>query len=191
MHELWAVQDILQIVLEEAAKARATQITRVVLNVGQWSTFVPSAITFYFNILAQGTPAEGAHLDVDVIPISYRCQECGCIYEPCLASSQTPKDAKLSEKGSSSKCQHDATHKFTFDTNATSTLPSVSARGSGLKIRDESHERMMDLHQTWSDSFLCPVCKGAGKLLSGLEELYVDYIEVENADRHSSQDIRD
>ncbi|MGB9587798.1 MAG: hydrogenase maturation nickel metallochaperone HypA [Armatimonadota bacterium] len=191
MHELAAVQNILQIVLEEAAKARAKRIARVVLKVGKWSTFIPSAIMSYFTILAKGTPAEGAHLDVDVIPISYRCQECDCVYEPCLESSQTPTAAKVTEEGSSARCQHDATHKFTPNTDATSSLPTMSICDSGLQIPDKSQEMMMDLHETWRDSFLCPVCRGAGKLLSGLEELYVDYIEVENADQHSSQDIRD
>lgn len=189
MHELAAVQNILQIVLEEAAKARAKRITRVVLKVGKWSTFVPDVIRSYFNILAEGTPAKDAYLVVDVIPISYRCQECDCVYEPCLEPSQPPAPAKVTEQGSSARCQHDATRKFTLTTDATSSLPTMSICDSGLQIPDESQEKMMDLHETWRDSFLCPICKGAGKLLSGLEELYVDYIEVENADQHSSQDI--
>ncbi|MCL6628178.1 MAG: hydrogenase maturation nickel metallochaperone HypA [Armatimonadetes bacterium] len=189
MHELSAVQNILQIVLEEAAKARAKRITRVVVKVGKWSTFVPSAIRFYFNILAEGTPAEGAHLEVDVVPISYRCQECDCVYEPCLESSESPGAAEVTDEDSFARWQPDAANKFTLNTDATSSLPTMSICDSGFQISDESQEEMMDLQQTWRDSFLCPVCGGAGKLLRGLEELYVDYIEVENADQPSSQDI--
>lgn len=189
MHELAAVQNILQIVLEEADRARAMRITRVVLKVGKWSTFVPGAIRFYFNILAEGTSAEGAHLDIDVIPISYRCRECNCIYEPCFESAQTPDTAKITEESSSAKCEQDGTHGFTLSTNGTSSLRTRNTCDSCFEIWGQYQEKTAGFQQVWRDSFLCPACRGTGKLLTGLEELYVDYIEVENADPHSSQDI--
>ena len=47
MHELAATENLLRVVLDEAAKAQAPKITRISLQVGEWSSFVPECIRFY------------------------------------------------------------------------------------------------------------------------------------------------
>jgi hydrogenase nickel incorporation protein HypA/HybF len=81
MHELAATESILKLVLSEAEKAGAKKVTGVSLKVGTWSSFVPDCVEFYFGIIAEGTPAEGAKLSFEIIPTVYRCV-CGMEYKP-------------------------------------------------------------------------------------------------------------
>lgn len=77
MHELAATENLLRVVLDEAAKAHARKVTRISLRVGEWSSFVPDCIRFYLDIIAQGTVAEGAALDWETVPTRFECRECG------------------------------------------------------------------------------------------------------------------
>jgi hydrogenase nickel incorporation protein HypA/HybF len=61
MHELALTRDIVAIVCEAAGGRR---IHKVTLEVGKMSCVMPEAIEFCFDAVAQGTRAEGAHLDI-------------------------------------------------------------------------------------------------------------------------------
>lgn len=82
MHELTATKSILDMVVEEAARVGARRITKICLKSGEWSTFDPDSIAFYFGIVSRGTAAEGARLDVQILPVRYLCAECQIEYEP-------------------------------------------------------------------------------------------------------------
>jgi hydrogenase nickel incorporation protein HypA/HybF len=74
VHELSLAEAILQIVEEHAAGRR---VKSVQLKVGHLRQVVPSALTFSFELLAQGTVAEGAALEIeDVVPVGV-CRRCG------------------------------------------------------------------------------------------------------------------
>ncbi|CAN5207488.1 hypothetical protein BH18ACT10_BH18ACT10_11480 [soil metagenome] len=57
--------------------ANGRRVTKIYLNVGHLRQVVPSALTFGFEIVAQGTPVEGAELELDQIPASGKCRACG------------------------------------------------------------------------------------------------------------------
>ena len=57
--------------------ANGRQVTKVYLKVGHLRQVVPSALTFGFEIVAQGTPIEGAELALEQIPASGKCRSCG------------------------------------------------------------------------------------------------------------------
>ncbi|MEP0766139.1 MAG: hydrogenase maturation nickel metallochaperone HypA [Fimbriimonadia bacterium] len=80
MHELAATENLLRVVLDEAAKAKARKVTRISLQVGEWSSFVPDCIQFYLGIIAEGTPAEGASLEWETVPTRFECRECGATF---------------------------------------------------------------------------------------------------------------
>jgi hydrogenase nickel incorporation protein HypA/HybF len=61
MHELSITREILRIVCEAA---RDRRIYTVTLEIGTLSCVSPEAVEFCFNVAAQGTPAEGARLDI-------------------------------------------------------------------------------------------------------------------------------
>ena len=54
--------------LEAAERAEASRITRIDLVLGVFSGYVGDSIQFYFDIISQGTPAEGAALHIPSIP---------------------------------------------------------------------------------------------------------------------------
>ena len=74
MHELSITRSIVAIVSERAGDQR---IVRVTLDIGRLSGIVPDAIRFCFDICAQGTPAEGAALEIVEIAGRGRCGDCG------------------------------------------------------------------------------------------------------------------
>ena len=74
MHELSVAQGILGLTLDHAAGRR---VQRVHLLVGHLRQVVPGALGFAWELITQGTPAEGAELELEEIPIEARCRGCG------------------------------------------------------------------------------------------------------------------
>jgi hydrogenase nickel incorporation protein HypA/HybF len=73
MHELSIADAVVTIVNRHAA---GRPVTRVELKVGHLRQVVPSALEFAFELVAQGTPAEGAELVMEEVPASVRCRAC-------------------------------------------------------------------------------------------------------------------
>ena len=81
MHELSIAQSLLKIVQDERKKHGVSRITRVSIRIGTLSTIVPEALTFSFEIITERTIAEGAGLDIEVVPARGRCQNCDIEFE--------------------------------------------------------------------------------------------------------------
>ncbi|GAB6178346.1 hydrogenase maturation nickel metallochaperone HypA [Desulfobaculum senezii] len=76
MHELAIVTSILEIAKQEASKYDAKRITRVRLKVGEMSCLEARTLTSCFEICAEGTPAQGAELIVNTVPVTWKCKNC-------------------------------------------------------------------------------------------------------------------
>ena len=74
MHELSIADRIVSIA---AAHAAGRPVSKVEVKVGHLRQVVPSALEFAFQLVAQGTPAEGAELEVEVVPAAGLCRACG------------------------------------------------------------------------------------------------------------------
>ena len=74
MHELAIAESIVGI---SARHADGRQVTKVYLKVGHLRQVVPSALAFSFELVAQGTPVEGAELEVQQVPAAGLCRDCG------------------------------------------------------------------------------------------------------------------
>jgi hydrogenase nickel incorporation protein HypA/HybF len=74
MHELSIAQAIVGIAAQHAAGRR---VYRVELKVGHLRQVVPSALEFAFELVAQGTPLEGAELQIAEVPAVGLCRQCG------------------------------------------------------------------------------------------------------------------
>jgi hydrogenase nickel incorporation protein HypA/HybF len=74
LHELAIAESIVGI---SARHADGRQVTKVYLKVGHLRQVVPSALAFSFELVAQGTPVEGAELEVQQIPAAGLCRDCG------------------------------------------------------------------------------------------------------------------
>ena len=66
MHEFGITERLFQIALDQADLQDGERIRRLQITLDPDSGYVPDAIRFYFEQLAQGTPAEGAALDFDL-----------------------------------------------------------------------------------------------------------------------------
>ena len=74
MHELAITQSIVTSVTEHCG---GKQVSRVVLEVGNLSGVMTDAVLFCFDLAAEGTPLEGATLEILAIEARARCRSCG------------------------------------------------------------------------------------------------------------------
>ena len=74
MHELSLAESVVRIASAHAAGRR---VARVELKVGHLRQVVPAALEFAFELVAQGTPVEGAELVQEEVPAAGRCRACG------------------------------------------------------------------------------------------------------------------
>jgi hydrogenase nickel incorporation protein HypA/HybF len=77
VHELSIAQSLLDIVLQEAARHGVKRVIRVGVKVGAFSAVVPSALTFSFDLIKEGTIAADAELAIEEVPLTGLCQDCG------------------------------------------------------------------------------------------------------------------
>ena len=73
MHELAIAQSVVTIA-DRHADGRP--VTSVQLKVGHLRQVVPSALTFAFQLVAEGTAVEGAELEIEVVPAAGVCRTC-------------------------------------------------------------------------------------------------------------------
>lgn len=73
MHELGIVQEVVAIASESA---RGRRIRRVVVEIGALTAVVPEALHFAFELVAEGTPVQGATLEIRDVPARARCRTC-------------------------------------------------------------------------------------------------------------------
>jgi hydrogenase nickel incorporation protein HypA/HybF len=74
LHELSIAESVIRIASRQADGRR---VTKVQMKVGYLRQVVPSALTFGFGLLAEGTPVEGAELEMEQVPAEGRCHSCG------------------------------------------------------------------------------------------------------------------
>jgi len=74
LHELSIAESVVRIASRQA-DGRA--VTKVQMKVGYLRQVVPSALSFGFGLLAEGTPVEGAELEIEQVPAEGRCRGCG------------------------------------------------------------------------------------------------------------------
>jgi hydrogenase nickel incorporation protein HypA/HybF len=77
MHEMSLTESVVEIALEEARKAGATSIRRIVLDIGRLSSVEPEAMAFCFEAVSAGTAAAGAVLEICDVEGAGWCLDCG------------------------------------------------------------------------------------------------------------------
>ncbi len=74
MHELAIAGHVVDIA---ARHADGRKVTKVYLKVGHLRQVVPSALSFSFDLVAQGTSVEEAELVLEEVPAAGLCRKCG------------------------------------------------------------------------------------------------------------------
>lgn len=82
MHEMSVTMSLLDLVLEEAAKAGASKIVGVNIVLGEMTGIIDHYVQANFELLSQNTPAEGAALSFRNIPRQARCRHCAHLFQP-------------------------------------------------------------------------------------------------------------
>ena len=77
MHEMGVATEIRRIAREAVADRGPGRITKVRLAVGDLAAVEPEILAFAWDALLQGTPEEGAVLEVDWRPARQTCHVCG------------------------------------------------------------------------------------------------------------------
>jgi len=77
MHEAAISEALLDKLASLAGLNGWSRILRVKVQLGLLSGVVPESLKFAFEVLAQGTPAEGAVLEMETEPARFSCDACG------------------------------------------------------------------------------------------------------------------
>jgi len=77
MHEAAICEALLDQLASLAGRNGWSRILRVKVQLGLLSGVVPEALEFAFEALSQGTPAEGAVLEMETEPARFSCDACG------------------------------------------------------------------------------------------------------------------
>lgn len=80
MHEMALTRDVVDMVLEEAQAAGATEVRSVSLTIGYVRDIVEDLFERCFAYLARGTVAEHAELVITRVPFTVRCSACGQVF---------------------------------------------------------------------------------------------------------------
>ena len=76
MHEMALTESIVDIAVEAARQQGARKVTRVFVDVGALSCVEPGALAFCFAVVAAGTLAEGASLEIKRVAGAGWCADC-------------------------------------------------------------------------------------------------------------------
>lgn len=89
MHEGAIMQTVVTTILA-AVDGSASRVTHVQLELGTSEHFTEEAVYQYFQVLTQGTPAEGAELELSWLPATYQCLSCQQHFESTSATGICP-----------------------------------------------------------------------------------------------------
>ena len=76
------MESALALVQQEAATHQARQVERIVLRVGALAGVDAAALQFAFDVVARGTLAERATLEIDAVPATAFCSTCQREFSP-------------------------------------------------------------------------------------------------------------
>lgn len=82
MHEISIAESILQIAETNAREQGARSIQVIKLRLGTFTTIVAESLQFAFEIARQGTLAQDARLEIEVVPMVVRCVVCRVSRQP-------------------------------------------------------------------------------------------------------------
>jgi len=92
MHEISIAESIIQIAEAKAHEQSARSIQVIKLRLGTFTTIVPEALQFAFEIVRHGTLSRDAQLDIEIVPMVVRCVVCEASTQPvggiCLICDQ-------------------------------------------------------------------------------------------------------
>ena len=81
MNEFSIAHGLLKDLQDESKKHGVSHVSRVHIRIGSLCGIVPEALTFAFEAASEGTVAEGAELNIGVVPARGRCNKCNIDFD--------------------------------------------------------------------------------------------------------------
>ncbi len=92
MHEVSIAQSIVEIAEASARGRNALSIQLIKIRLGDFTNIVPEALEFAFAVVRQGSLAEHARLDIEMVRMTLNCVVCEMATKParglCLICAQ-------------------------------------------------------------------------------------------------------
>ena len=86
MNELAIARGLLKELKHESKKHGVSRVSRVHVRIGSLYTIVPEALASAFTTASEGTVAEGAELNIGVVPATGRCDRCNIDFDVDMIS---------------------------------------------------------------------------------------------------------
>jgi len=80
MHEYSLTRRIIELAAGKAAERGASRVAAINLVVGDQAGVMFESVAMYFDIIAAGTPCEGAVLCCTPVPSKLKCLSCGTLF---------------------------------------------------------------------------------------------------------------
>jgi len=77
MHEMGIAMQVMNIVMESLPRDEPLRVKAIHLRVGKLTAIVPQSLQFCMEMVTKDTPAEGAELKFNEVPVTVECDECG------------------------------------------------------------------------------------------------------------------
>lgn len=81
MHETAIVSGLMRIIETHAAQHGCRHVRKILLKVGRLRAVEPQQLSSCFELFAEGTVAEGAELQIDVLGVRGRCRQCATEFD--------------------------------------------------------------------------------------------------------------
>jgi len=76
MHEISIAESLIAVAEQRARDKNSRSIQLIKLRLGEFTTIVQEALEFAFEVARQGTLAEFAQLEIEIVPMVVRCVVC-------------------------------------------------------------------------------------------------------------------
>lgn len=91
MHEYPITEKIVKMASEHCEDAGGSAVKKIMLVCGQNTGYVPDCITMLFELIAEGTPCEGAEVEIVTVKPKLKCPKCGILFERKPYSFECPE----------------------------------------------------------------------------------------------------
>ena len=82
MHEICIAESIIDIAEAKAREQNSSSIQAIKIRLGEFTTIAREALEFAFEVARQGTLADRAKLEIEIVPMVVRCLLCGPVTDP-------------------------------------------------------------------------------------------------------------
>jgi len=80
MHEMSITVSILEIVRDQMVKCGVERLKCIKLRIGEMTALEPDSLRFCFKACIDGSPLEGAILEIEMVPLAGRCSNCNKVF---------------------------------------------------------------------------------------------------------------